>query len=503
MAQETAPAELAKVVGPMNLSLRVWLYLQPEQRKVVSQYLAKFLTRELDTFVDHDATWTATPASKSEIEKATDSLETPPELKQATESCPNGKEIFTSVVITLRTEGIMNPAKRKSRADMFEDVLKSVKTAFHSKPHQFAGISWLDDKRIIAWSLRDPTSKQGITSPVKGLRRLDVWILPAPKNPATEKPAEKIEEFLYQLVNIKLRKPGKEYLKPIGGREVLQSIQDLLYQQKTMYGKLHDVQKVLENPELGEDSVLEHVNQYTGILEEIDQVLCSLIQIYERNVGKPNQKSKSESSMLRALCLLFLRLFKNNRQAYGSIKIDDDHLEQLKANARRELKGLQRVAPIIAAHARLHDLYTANALKKLCDEAKAGPERCELPSKIAIQPANLLNKQAQARCLAMVLAYYQSSHEKVIEQVEALDKFVGKKFAEEGPRIFRDKKDRNWVDPSYKPSEDEKKQGPKKGKFWKLLTKKNKKTKVIKGVDSDGDSDGAKSSFEEEWCEKA
>lgn len=218
------------------------------------------------------------------------------------------------------------------------------------------------------------------------------------------------------------------------------------------------MQKALEDAELGEDSIRKHVSEYIEALEEIDQTLSSLVQLYEDNVGQRNSKSKRKSkskgerSWLAALGLLFLPLFGKNSRSYGVIKIDNENLEELKANARRELEDLQRVAPIIAAHARLRQLEAAKELKEVCDTAKAGPERSELPSKLSIQPANLLNKQAQVASLARVLKYYDASHEKVIEQVEALDKFVGKKFAEDGPSIFRDKKDRDWIEPDYKPA---------------------------------------------------
>lgn len=265
--------------------------------------------------------------------------------------------------------------------------------------------------------------------------------------------------------------------------------------------------------ELGEDSVRKYIKEYIQALEEVDKAFSSLIWIYDHNVGQTGSKSNNsgERSWLAALGLLLLRLFGKHTGPYGSIKIDDKHLEELKADARRELTHLQRVTPIVAAHARLRQLEAAQELKKVCDLATEGPERTELPSKLAIQPANLLNKRAQVSSLTRVIKHYEASHGRVLERVEALDKFVGKKFAEDGTNIFRSKKDRNWIDPDYKPSDKNKQRVSKKGKFRRLIAKlsckKAKKFEVLKGGDSDVDSISDKSInksiLKEEWREKA
>lgn len=55
----------------------------------------------------------------------------------------------------------MNPAKRKLRIDMFEDVLTSVNSSFQYRFEIVTGIPAVSGQCIIAWSLQDPMSKWG------------------------------------------------------------------------------------------------------------------------------------------------------------------------------------------------------------------------------------------------------------------------------------------------------------------------------------------------------
>lgn len=84
----------------MDLSLKVWVYLKPEQQIEGCSRLAEFLNLFVKDRLKHDAEWVATPVSGSDSKKATASMETPAEAKQAAKSSPDGEAVFTSLVVS-------------------------------------------------------------------------------------------------------------------------------------------------------------------------------------------------------------------------------------------------------------------------------------------------------------------------------------------------------------------------------------------------------------------
>jgi len=309
-------------------------------------------------------------------------------------------------------------------------------------------------------------------------------------------------------VSIKQRKADKLYRDPLGGRAVLKTVEELLYRQKIHHDALRNKLNVLKNKEMDDEATRKAVDDYIKTLEEVDTDLSTLVYLYDQNVGKvtvSKSKDMAEKPWWMALRQLLIRLFMRHGE-FGSLSINDKALEELKDSARRELKSMQRVAPIIAAHVRLRDSRNWQDLKRVCDLATSGVEKWELPTKLGINLNNLSYKSSQVASLDRVSKYYETSHDKVLVKLEALDKCVGKKFADEGTKIFRDRKDRNYTDPESAVLGNGK-DGAKKARFARLLkrlsTRKEKELKEAKGADSDSDSVSGKSIVKEEWCEKA
>jgi hypothetical protein len=56
--------------------------------------------------------------------------------------------------------------------------------------------------------------------------------------------------------------------------------------------------------------------------------------------------------------------------------------------------------------------------------------------KLAIVPGNLYNAQSQAAHLKRVRAHYDETYNKLIAEVEALNKVVGGEYAKKGDKLF-------------------------------------------------------------------
>jgi hypothetical protein len=76
----------------------------------------------------------------------------------------------------------------------------------------------------------------------------------------------------------------------------------------------------------------------------------------------------------------------------------------------------------------------------VCDTAADGPEKREMPEKMAISPSLIGDDAAQAAALKRVRRYYDESYTKVIGEIEALNKVLGAEYVRQGPRLFRDRK---------------------------------------------------------------
>lgn len=301
-------------------------------------------------------------------------------------------------------------------------------------------------------------------------------------------------------MSIKQRTADKHYRDPLGGRAVLKTVEDLLYQQKISHDTLRKKLIILKTGGLGEEETRKAVDECIMALEEVDRDLSTLVYIYDQNVGKisaSKSKDMAEKPWWAALCQLLIRLFMRHGE-FGSVAIDDKTLEELKDNARKELRSMQRVAPIIAAHARLRDSRNWKELKRVCDSATSEVEKWELPNRLGINLNRLAVTSSQTAAIDRVYRFYETSHDKVLVQLEALDKCVGKKFADEGTKIFRDRKDRNYIDPKSKSViiVHHGKGGAKKGRFTRLLKKLSiRKEKELK------ETKETKSITDEDWFE--
>ena len=104
--------------------------------------------------------------------------------------------------------------------------------------------------------------------------------------------------------------------------------------------------------------------------------------------------------------------------------------------ARNELSSLQRTSPILAAHIRLRDSSNKDELQRVCNSAETGPGRSEMTMKLAIVPGNLYNPERQVSNFKRVRGRYDEAYDKVIANVEALNKAVGGEYAKKGDELF-------------------------------------------------------------------
>jgi len=105
--------------------------------------------------------------------------------------------------------------------------------------------------------------------------------------------------------------------------------------------------------------------------------------------------------------------------------------------ARRSLATLQRVAPILAFHIRLHDQETRVHLRETFDKAGPDPEKREMADKLAVSPNQLENKCKRAEQMRRVRKAYEHSYNIVVAEVEAVNKLVGAEYCRRGDEVLK------------------------------------------------------------------
>ncbi|KAK0617288.1 hypothetical protein B0T14DRAFT_264219 [Immersiella caudata] len=322
---------------------------------------------------------------------------------------------------TRKTLSTRRAVKAKDDVNAFDALFTAVSDILKNK--RLKGALKSEEATMVCWSLH----KRGYPFAAK----LSRWVLPVPEKPIFF-PAERIEQVLYNLVSVQQKRKDPAHTC-CGGGAVLGCIENQLYSQKLAYEKLSN--NLSDLTSLERDPTMAHslrmravIAQNIAALEAVDMSLTTLVSFFEENIGRAapvGGKWKFVQKIKRFI-----------KGPYGAVAIKDKEVEELKRKARNELSSLQRTSPILAAHIRLRDSSKKDELQRVCDRAEVGPEKSEMALKLAIVPGNLYNAQSQAAQLKRVRGHYDDTYNKLIANVEALNKAVGGEYAKKGDKLF-------------------------------------------------------------------
>ncbi len=90
-----------------------------------------------------------------------------------------------------------------------------------------------------------------------------------------------------------------------------------------------------------------------------------------------------------------------------------------------DLATLQRMAPLMTAHVRMRSSVHWRKLKEVFDQTEEGPEKREMPDKMAIEPQNLEQASTRVKNLARVRGTYEKDYAAVLAKIEAVSKAAG------------------------------------------------------------------------------
>ncbi|KAK3692315.1 hypothetical protein B0T22DRAFT_10230 [Podospora appendiculata] len=401
---------------PLNVTCKLFLYIDPAKRGVYNEAFATLARSGLpssagkwDIAAIHSPAPAAAPASLSE--------------KAPAEASATPGKAFAPLSLNFRhtpKTGFLffgKPRNPKDNLDNYEELFDALGRMV--KEAKFKKETGLENGNVVTWSLSAAPYSPNMSR----------WVLPVPGSPIAQ-PGEKMEQIIYNLCRLKLRRKDHSHA-PCGGMAVMNCIENQLYKQKQQYLAL-----AAQHPHFLTLNGMEHddrnkvIKESLAAMEGVDKALNTLIWLFEQHVGRQPPKTTGWK-LTRAL----KNLLKPN---YGAVRIDDKTVEQLKKDARRELEGLQRIAPLVAAHLRLSAPASWKPLKRVCDAAADGPERREMPEKMGLAPSALGNPAAQATALARVRGIYDEGYANVLARVEALNKVLGSEYVRRGAKLFKE-----------------------------------------------------------------
>ncbi|KAK3333746.1 hypothetical protein B0T19DRAFT_135522 [Cercophora scortea] len=411
-----------KTEGQLDMTCKVFVYIDPTMKRVCNEAFATLARSGLPT-----------SQGKWQIEVPPPPKPKPASLseKESEESFSSSAKTFAPLSLRLKhmpKKGFLifgKPRNPKDNHDNYEDVFGALELMM--KEASFKKQIGLENSDVVTWSL----------SATPYSPNLSRWVLPAPRSPVKQ-PGEKIEHVLYNLCRLKIRRTDYSH-GVCGGMAVMECIENQLYKQKQLYLGLAAQQAHFATLNgMQPDDRDKVIKESITAMEAIDKALNTLIHLFEEQVGRilPPPPMPTSTSTRWNLTRALKNLLKNKTR-YGTVHIDDKTIENLKKEARRELEGLQRIAPLVAAHLRLASPATWKQLKRACDAATEGPERREMPEKMGLAPATLGNPAAHAAALKRVEGIYEESYNKVIAQVEALNKILGSEYVKRGEKLFR------------------------------------------------------------------
>ncbi|KAK3350059.1 hypothetical protein B0T25DRAFT_257979 [Lasiosphaeria hispida] len=301
--------------------------------------------------------------------------------------------------------------------DRFDIVFKELCSTIKGRKMQSIGGS--KGSTLVCWSLWDPQDP----SPSKMAR----WVLPAPDMSleVEQLPAQRMETVLYKLVNIATKRQDNAH-RACGGKAVFDCVECQLYEQSQAHFRLMEL---LDKRSGEKETTHDFIQTQIQALQAVDKALAALVDLFDEHVGR-SLPARDRNRFIRLVKNLF-------RSRLAAVAIDSEEVERLKKNARRELASLQRIAPILAAHIRLRDPSAVAELKRACDAAAEGPEKREMPEKLALAPAKIGNAAAHAAAFQKVRRCFDEAHARVLAELEVLNKVVGREYARRGDALFR------------------------------------------------------------------
>ncbi|KAK3381493.1 hypothetical protein B0H63DRAFT_450823 [Podospora didyma] len=403
--------------GILELRLKAWYYTDPAKHAKHTGLLAKYIQKKLPA----KQGWAVTPASDS-IAGA------------------NGN-IHGELSLFLPMEIIFTTNKTGSKREYDSDGNVRVHVEIFERLFRFLVpfmgqtklrcILGAENIKALCWSLGSTQTPYS--------NKLSRWMLLAPGEPI-KFPAERIEQVLYNLVQISIRRSDNSH-GPCGGGGVLECIENQLFKQKQTYDLLNDrmVKLPEEKGRFSQDSTyqddqLAYIQDNIRAIERVDRDINTIVTLIEKHVGR-SPPPQGRWKIVRAIKGLF-------QPKFGAIAVDDAAIEQLKKDVRRELNLFQCISPVMAAHIRLCHAsnwyflpppFFSEQLKRVCDSASEGPEKREMTEKMAISPTSIGSDAAFDK----VRTHYDEAYNKLLAEIEALNKALGVEYVRQGAALFR------------------------------------------------------------------
>ncbi|KAK5653354.1 hypothetical protein OQA88_9046 [Cercophora sp. LCS_1] len=381
------------------LKLKAWHYANPARQTQYNAGFAKFVDKKLVQVQrqnGRDVKWKVEPD----------------QTQLAVAYQQHANKSFMPLEMTF---SLVSSKTQKTNFALFDELFGNISRILKDKKLRVV----LDAEKttLICWSLYDRNKPNQ--------PKLSRWVLPVPEKPIFF-PAEHIEQVLYNLVSIKLRQIDSSHT-PCAPSSVLSCIEAQLFRQKEAFVLLSSHLADLESCTAAA-SIPALIENNIATLESIDSALSTLVSLLDNHIGRhPSPKAKFR---------FVRRLISFIRGPMATIAIDDANVEAAKRKARTELQTFQRISPILAAHIRLRDSSRRAELQRVCDAARNGPEKTEMPEKLALSPACLRDRDTAIAQLKRVRKHYEDTHAKVVAEVEALNKLVGAELAKKGKEVW-------------------------------------------------------------------
>jgi len=404
----TMAAATTEKAGDVHLKFTAWTYADPSKQDEHCKTLAKFLSSTLPRRLAW--TWTIRP-NKTTLPVAYN-------REKNTAFTPLELSVSASRTHSFRT--MKRTLQIKEDSDAFDVLFRAVFGIMKAKEFEAAANS---EVTMVCWFLQKRDEPYA--------PRMARFVLRVPEKPLSF-PAERIEQVLYNLAAVKKDKILGH--RDCSGGAVLECIESQLYEQRKANERLIsslDALAFLERqPEPARLAMNSTISQTIEALQSVHANLDALAALYSQHVGRAAPvKGKGKWKIVQTI--------KNFvRGPLGSVAINNKELEDLKKKVHNELGTLRCTTPILAAHVRLRDGDRRDELQRVCNEAATGPEKTGMTWNLNIMPGNLYDARGQATDMARIRQRYVETYNRVLAEVEAVNKVVGGEYARKGDKLF-------------------------------------------------------------------
>lgn len=105
--------------------------------------------------------------------------------------------------------------------------------------------------------------------------------------------------------------------------------------------------------------------------------------------------------------------------------------------ALRLLSLLQRKAPGLTFHVRLHEPGARAHLRKVYEEASPEAEKRQMAWQFTTSPLELENKHKRAEAMAWRRTSFDNGYNSLVAEVEAINKLIGAEYCRRGQEVLK------------------------------------------------------------------